>query len=86
MTKNMPADLHGRITTPLIKKDGKWETASWDEALDLVAERLLEIRGEGNLSVGVLSSARCTNEENYLLQRLTRAGLNTNSIDHCART
>ena len=49
-------------------------------------QRLLEIRGEGSLAVGVLSSARCTNEENYLLQRLTRAGLNTNSIDHCART
>ena len=76
-----------RITTPLIKKDGVWENATWDEALDLVAKRLLEIRGEhGSLSVGVLSSARCTNEENYLLQRLTRAGLNTNSIDHCART
>ena len=76
-----------RITTPLIKKDGVWENATWDEALELVAERLLEIRGEhGELSVGVLSSARCTNEENYLLQRLTRAGLNTNSIDHCART
>jgi formate dehydrogenase alpha subunit len=76
-----------RITTPLIKKDGVWEKATWDEALELVARRLLEIRGEhGNLSVGVLSSARCTNEENYLLQRLTRAGLNTNSIDHCART
>jgi formate dehydrogenase alpha subunit len=75
-----------RITTPLIKENGEWKTASWDEALDLVAQRLLEIRGEGNLAVGVLSSARCTNEENYLLQRLTRAGLNTNSIDHCART
>ncbi len=76
-----------RITTPLIKKDGVWESATWDEALDLVARRLLEIRSEhGSLSVGVLSSARCTNEENYLLQRLTRAGLNTNSIDHCART
>jgi formate dehydrogenase alpha subunit len=75
-----------RITTPLIKRGGVFEEATWDEALDLVAERLLEIRGEGSLAVGVLSSARCTNEENYLLQRLTRAGLNTNSIDHCART
>jgi len=75
-----------RITTPLIKKNGEWEKATWDEALDLVAQKLLEIRGEGSLAVGVLSSARCTNEENYLLQRLTRAGLNTNSIDHCART
>jgi formate dehydrogenase alpha subunit len=76
-----------RITTPLIKKNGVFEEATWDEALDRVAERLLEIKVEdGADSIGVLSSARCTNEENYLLQRLTRAGLNTNSIDHCART
>jgi formate dehydrogenase alpha subunit len=76
-----------RITTPLIKRGGVFEEATWDEALSLVAARLREIRDEqGNLSVGVLSSARCTNEENYLLQRLTRAGLNVNSIDHCART
>jgi predicted molibdopterin-dependent oxidoreductase YjgC len=76
-----------RITTPLIKNNGVWEEATWDEALDRVATRLREIRDEhGSLSVGVLSSARCTNEENYLLQRLTRAGLNVNSIDHCART
>jgi len=76
-----------RVTTPLIKRDGVFEEASWDEALDLVARRLNEIKAEhGPVAVGVLSSARCTNEENYLLQRLTRAGLNTNSIDHCART
>jgi len=76
-----------RITHPMIKRDGEWETASWDEALDYIAERLLAIKAEhGPDSIGVLSSARCTNEENYLLQRLTRAGLNTNSIDHCART
>ncbi len=75
-----------RITTPLIKRHGVFEEATWDEALDLVAERLKELSLDGNLAVGVLSSARCTNEENYLLQRLTRAGLNTNSIDHCART
>jgi len=75
-----------RITAPMIQENGVWREATWDEALSLTAKRLLEIRGEGNLAVGVLSSARCTNEENYLLQRLTRAGLNTNSIDHCART
>ncbi len=80
-------DSPDRITTPLIKKDGAFVEATWDEALDLVARRLREIQAEhGADSVGVLSSARCTNEENYLLQRLTRAGLNTNSIDHCART
>jgi formate dehydrogenase alpha subunit len=80
-------DSPERITTPLIKRDGVFEPASWDEALDLVASRLLEIKHrDGPDALAVLSSARCTNEENYLLQRLTRAGLNTNSIDHCART
>jgi predicted molibdopterin-dependent oxidoreductase YjgC len=80
-------DSPERITHPLIKRNGEWEQATWDEALGLVAERLLAIKAEsGPDSIGVLSSARCTNEENYLLQRLTRAGLNTNSIDHCART
>jgi formate dehydrogenase major subunit len=80
-------DSPERITHPMIKRDGVWEQATWDEALDLVAERLLAIKAEsGPDAIGVLSSARCTNEENYLLQRLTRAGLNTNSIDHCART
>jgi formate dehydrogenase major subunit len=76
-----------RITNPLIKRGGIWEQATWDEALDYTAERLLRIKDEeGPNAIGVFSSARCTNEENYLLQRLTRAGLNTNSIDHCART
>jgi predicted molibdopterin-dependent oxidoreductase YjgC len=76
-----------RITHPLIKREGVWQQATWDEALELVAARLLAIKAEhGPEAIGVLSSARCTNEENYLLQRLTRAGLNTNSIDHCART
>ena len=80
-------DSPERITHPLIKRGGIWEQATWDEALDYVAERLLRIKDEhGPDAIGVLSSARCTNEENYLLQRLTRAGLNTNSIDHCART
>jgi formate dehydrogenase major subunit len=80
-------DSPERITEPLIKRGGIWEQATWDEALDYVAERLLRIKDEhGPDAIGVLSSARCTNEENYLLQRLTRAGLNTNSIDHCART
>jgi NADH-quinone oxidoreductase subunit G len=76
-----------RITRPLIKRNGVFGEATWDEALDLVACRLKETQAEhGAMAVGVLSSARCTNEENYLLQRLTRAGLNNNNIDHCART
>jgi predicted molibdopterin-dependent oxidoreductase YjgC len=76
-----------RVRTPLIKRDGVFHEASWDEALTLVAERLLAVKeAHSAMAIGVLGSARCTNEENYLLQRLTRAGLNTNSIDHCART
>jgi predicted molibdopterin-dependent oxidoreductase YjgC len=58
----------------------------WDEALDLVATRWQEILDrEGADAIGVLSSARCTNEENYLVQKLARAVLGTNNVDHCAR-
>jgi len=60
--------------------------ASWDEALDLVADNLARIRAEhGPDSIGVLSSAKFTNEENYLVQKLARAVLGTNNVDHCAR-
>jgi len=76
-----------RLTTPLIKKDGKFEPASWDEALDLVAAKLKENREKnGADSFAALSSARCTNEENYLVQKFTRVVMGTNSVDHCART
>jgi predicted molibdopterin-dependent oxidoreductase YjgC len=79
-----------RLTTPLIrvgeKGEGKFRQASWDEALDLVAEKFAGIKAEsGPDSLAVLSSAKCTNEENYLLQKFTRAVLGTNNIDHCAR-
>lgn len=76
-----------RLTSPLIKKNGRFEEASWDEALDLVARRLGEIKAEhGPEAFAALSSARCTNEENYLLQRFTRAVMGTNNVDHCAGT
>lgn len=75
-----------RLTAPLIRKDGRLVEASWDEALDLVARRLTEIReAHGGDSIGVLTSARATNEENYLAQKFTRAVLKTNNVDHCAR-
>ena len=75
-----------RLTEPLIKDRGQWRRATWDEALDLVAARLIESRdAHGPDAVGVLSSAKCTNEENYLLQKLTRQVLGTNNVDHCAR-
>lgn len=79
-----------RLTTPLIrdgeKGEGKFREASWDEALDLVAEKLAAIKSQsGPDSLAVLSSAKCTTEENYLMQKLARAVLGTNSVDHCAR-
>jgi len=71
-----------RLTTPLIKRNEEFTEASWDEALDLVAEKLGRYRGD---EIAVISSAKCTNEENYVLQKLGRAVLGTNNVDHCAR-
>ena len=76
-----------RLTSPLIKRNGEFVPASWDEALDLIATRLKETKEKhGPNSFAALSSARCTNEENYLVQKFTRAVMGTNSVDHCART
>lgn len=75
-----------RLTAPLIRKDGTLQEVSWDEALDFTVSRLKEIKAQyGGDSVGFFASARCTNEDNYLLQKLCRAGFGTNNIDHCAR-
>ena len=71
-----------RLTTPLIKKDGKFVEASWDEALDLVAQKLKQYQGEQSMA---LSSARVSNEENYLMQKFARAVMKTPNVDHCAR-
>ncbi len=75
-----------RLTNPLVRENGILRDATWDEALDLVAEKLAAIKTEhGPDAIGTLSSAKCTNEENYLLQKLTRAVIGTNNVDHCAR-
>jgi formate dehydrogenase alpha subunit len=71
-----------RLTSPLIKKNGELKEASWDEALELVAKKL---RGYTPDEVGVIASAKCTNEENYVMQKFARAVLGTNNVDHCAR-
>jgi formate dehydrogenase alpha subunit len=88
-----------RLTRPLIRKDG-WSKdvevngnfkdifreATWEEALDLVAGNFSRIKAEhGSDSLGILSSAKFTNEENYLVQKFARAVLGTNNVDHCAR-
>ncbi len=79
-------DSPDRLKTPLIRRDGKLVEASWDEALTLIADKLNAIKKEsGPDSIALLSSAKCTNEENYLMNKLSRAVIGTNNIDHCAR-
>jgi predicted molibdopterin-dependent oxidoreductase YjgC len=75
-----------RLTQPLIKENGQFREATWEEALDRVAGRLSEIKEQsGPDSIGVLTSARVTNEENYIANKFARAVIKTNNIDHCAR-
>ena len=71
-----------RLTSPLIRQNGGFLEATWGEALDLVANKLARYKGS---EVAVISSAKCTNEENYLIQKFARVVLGTNNIDHCAR-
>jgi len=75
-----------RLAEPLIREGGTLRPASWDEALNRAAEGLKRVKAKyGPEAIGVLVSAKCTNEENYLLQKLARAALGTNNVDHCAR-
>jgi formate dehydrogenase alpha subunit len=70
-----------RITTPRIKRDGRWVDVGWDEALDAAAEGLARHRG----AFGTLASAKATNEDGYLVQKFARVVMATNDIDHCTR-
>lgn len=75
-----------RLRTPLIRRNGELEEVSWDEAYDYIAKKLSRIREEnGPDAIAGISSARCTNEENYLMQKFIRAVIGTNNIDCCAR-
>lgn len=75
-----------RLTSPLIKRNGVFEEATWDEAYDLIEKRFKEIIAKnGPNAIAGISSARCTNEENYLMQKFFRAYIGTNNIDCCAR-
>ena len=75
-----------RLTTPLIRKDGVLTPASWDEALDYVADGIKKIRKEsGPDAIAGFSSSRATNEDNYALQKLMRTAIGTNNVDNCAR-
>lgn len=74
-------DSDSRLTTPMVRKNGKLVPASWDEALDLVAEKLdFAKRATGAGSIAVFGSTRCTNEDNYQLQKFARGVLGTNNI------
>jgi predicted molibdopterin-dependent oxidoreductase YjgC len=79
-------DSPDRLTRPLIRRGGKLEEATWDEALGLVAEKLGQVKAaHGPDAIGFFTSAKVTNEENYALSRFARAVIGTNNIDHCAR-
>jgi len=75
-----------RLTTPLVRRDGELAPASWDEAIAFVADSLRSIRDRhGADAIATISSARMTNEENYLVQKLMRAVIGSNNVDNCAR-
>jgi len=71
-----------RLSSPLVKQNGRFAEVTWDEALDEVATSLSRYQPD---EVAVISSAKCTNEENYILQKFARAVLGTQNVDHCAR-
>ena len=76
-----------RLKHPLMKnKDGIFEEVTWEAAFSYISKSFKSIiEKNGPSALGILSSARCTNEENYLMVKLARAVLHTNNIDHCAR-
>ncbi len=75
-----------RLASPLGRKNGGFEALDWEETMGRVASRLTEIRDKfGPGSIAGLTSAKCTNEENYLFQKWMRAVVGTNNVDHCAR-
>jgi predicted molibdopterin-dependent oxidoreductase YjgC len=75
-----------RLTAPLVREGAELVEATWEEALSRVAGNLRRmVKDHGPDSIGVLASAKATNEENYLIQKFARACIGTNNVDHCAR-
>ncbi len=75
-----------RLRSPMIRDGGLVREATWEEATDLIVENLLDIKEKhGNDALAFLSSAKLTNEENYLFMKMARATFKTNNVDHCAR-
>ena len=76
-----------RLTTPLVRRDGTLQPATWDEALAAAAAGLGSIeKAHGGEALGMFSCSKATNETNYLAQKFGRVGLGTNNIDSCNRT
>jgi formate dehydrogenase major subunit len=85
LLERLDLDIRDRVATPASWYD-PFREATWDEALELTAQELLRLKGErGGDSLACFSSAKCSNEENYLMMRMFRAALGTNNIDHCTR-
>eukprot|EP00792_Barthelona_sp_PAP020_P008014 TRINITY_DN3189_c0_g2_i1.p1 TRINITY_DN3189_c0_g2~~TRINITY_DN3189_c0_g2_i1.p1 ORF type:complete len:3267 (-),score=1104.08 TRINITY_DN3189_c0_g2_i1:31-9831(-) len=78
---------HDRLTSPLVRRsDGSFRQATWEEAIELVSKKFKEIKEQyGSNALGGLSSARTSNEDNYIFQKFIRAVFGTNNVDHCAR-
>ena len=76
-----------RLMTPLIRRGGKLEPASWEEAIEAAATGLLGVKKRHGVdALAFISSSRCTGEENYLMQKLSRAAFGTNNCHQCAAT
>ncbi len=75
-----------RLRKPLVRENGQLVESDWEKAIEIIAQRLGEIKEKhGADSIGILTSARCTNEENFLAMKLARQVIGTNNVDHCAR-
>jgi len=75
-----------RLTSPLLRKNGQLEKVSWQEAYQFIGDKIIKLRKTlGSDTIAGISSSRCTNEENYLMQKLMRVAIGTNNIDCCAR-
>ena len=72
-----------RLSKPLIKRNNTFEEVEWEQALEYVAERFSEYKSN---EFAAISSARCLNEDNYVVQKFTRAVMGTNNVDNCARS
>lgn len=71
-----------RLKKPIIREDGEFKEVEWDDAISFIADKLSKYNGD---EFAAIASAKCTNEENYLLQKFTRTVMKSNNIDHCAR-